>query len=302
MTDFFGVLIPFLLIHIICDFYLQPDSWIEAKKAHTYRSSKLYLHSVLHGVGLILPALVLNIDWRSTLCLVVIVAVTHFVIDLWKVTTPKGNNVAYFVIDQALHVLVLAAIAFHVTDGVSIDAVLQHEHFSNGVLVVCAYLLILKPTSIVISAVLNKYPIVNPVDVNEVKTEAKTEADTQAVTDTQALTDTQTVTQTVMNSAAAPVTSVSPAKDESTNVSGLVAGGELIGYLERLLILTFTLVGSYAAVGVVLAAKSIFRFGELNQSANRSMTEYVLIGSLLSVVITTLIGAIVSLGLGVKLK
>ena len=292
MTDFFGVLIPFLLIHIICDFYLQPDSWIEAKKAHTYRSSKLYLHSVLHGVGLILPALVLNIDWRSTLCLVVIVAVTHFVIDLWKVTTPKGNNVAYFVIDQALHVLVLAAIAFHVTDGVSIDAVLQHEHFSNGVLVVCAYLLILKPTSIVISAVLNKYPIVNPVDVNEVKTEAKTEADTQAVTDT----------QTVTNSAAAPVISVSPAKDESTNVSGLVAGGELIGYLERLLILTFALVGSYAAVGVVLAAKSIFRFGELNQSANRSMTEYVLIGSLLSVVITTLIGAIVSLGLGVKLK
>ncbi|MCT8986350.1 DUF3307 domain-containing protein [Shewanella phaeophyticola] len=288
MTDFFGVLIPFLLIHIICDFYLQPDSWIEAKKAHTYRSSKLYLHSLLHGVGLILPALVLDIDWRSTVCLVVIVAVTHFVIDLWKVTTPKGNNVAYFVIDQALHVLVLAAIAFHVTDGVSIDAVLQHEHFSNGVLVVCAYLLILKPTSIVISAVLSKYPIVNPADVNEVKTEADTQADID--------------TQTITNSAAAPVISVSPAKDESTNVSGLVAGGELIGYLERLLILTFTLVGSYAAVGVVLAAKSIFRFGELNQSANRSMTEYVLIGSLLSVVITTLIGAIVSLGLGVKLK
>lgn len=82
----------------------------------------------------------------------------------------------------------------------------------------------------------------------------------------------------------------------ATNVSGLVAGGELIGYLERLLILTFTLVGSYAAVGFVLAAKSIFRFGELNQSANRGMTEYVLIGSLLSVVITTLIGALVSLG------
>jgi hypothetical protein len=300
MTDFFGVLIPFLLIHIICDFYLQPDSWIEAKKAHTYRSSKLYFHSLLHGVGLILPALVLNIDWRSTVCLVAIVAVTHFVIDLWKVTTPKGDNLAYFVIDQALHVLVLAAIAFHVTDGVSIDAVLQHEHFSDGVLVVCAYLLILKPTSIVISAVLSKYPIVNQANVTEAKTEAG--ADTQAETDTQAGADTQTVTQTITNSAVAPVTSVSPITDRASNISGLVAGGELIGYLERLLILTFALVGSYAAVGVVLAAKSIFRFGELNQSANRSMTEYVLIGSLLSVVITTLIGAIVSLGLGVKLK
>ncbi|WP_445773268.1 DUF3307 domain-containing protein [Shewanella sp.] len=303
MTDFFGTLIPFLLIHIICDFYLQPDSWVEAKKAHTYRSTELYFHSLLHGVGLILPAMVLGIDWRSTFCLVVIVAVTHFVIDLWKVTTPKGDKLAYFVIDQALHVLVLAAIAFHVTDGASIDAVLQHEHFFDGVLVVCAYLLILKPTSIVIGAVLSKYPIVNPADVNEVKTEVGGDIDTDTDTVTQAVTDTQTATNTpIATNSAAPITSVSPVNDESTNVSGLVAGGELIGYLERLLILTFTLVGSYAAVGFVLAAKSIFRFGELNQSANRSMTEYVLIGSLLSVVITTLIGALVSLGLGVKLK
>ena len=197
--------------------------------------------------------------------------------------------------------LVLAAIAFHVTDGASIDAVLQHEHFFDGVLVVCAYLLILKPTSIVIGAVLSKYPIVNPADVNEVKTEVGGDIDTDTVT--QAVTDTQTATNTpIATNSAAPITSVSPVNDESTYVSGLVAGGELIGYLERLLILTFTLVGSYAAVGFVLAAKSIFRFGELNQSANRSMTEYVLIGSLLSVVITTLIGALVSLGLGVKLK
>ncbi|MGI2171480.1 DUF3307 domain-containing protein [Shewanella sp. MF05960] len=281
MTDFFGVLIPFLCIHIICDFYLQPDSWVEAKKAHTYRSPELYYHSLLHGIGLILPAMVLGIDWRSTVCLVVIVAVTHFVIDLWKVTTPKGGKLAYFVIDQALHMLVLVAIAFHVTNGASIEAVLTHEHFSDGVLVVFAYLLILKPTSIVIGAVLSKYPI----DNSAIGTGTAEKAE-----------NTDTVTTVV------PVKDGDANQDRATSISGLVAGGELIGYLERLLILTFTLVGSYAAVGFVLAAKSIFRFGELNQSANRSMTEYVLIGSLLSVVITTLIGALVSLGLGVKLK
>ncbi|GGP42851.1 hypothetical protein GCM10009347_08240 [Shewanella algicola] len=292
MFDFFGVLIPFLFIHIICDFYLQPDSWVEAKKAHTYRSPELYFHSLLHGVGLILPAMVLGIDWRSTVCLVVIVAVTHFVIDLWKVTTPKGGKLAYFVIDQALHVLVLVAIAFHVTDGASIEAVLTHEHFSDGVLVVFAYLLILKPTSIVIGAVLGKYPIENSAEDTSVNANTSVNVDTMEANDAAA----DPVT------AVAKVTTASPVNAGATNVSGLVAGGELIGYLERLLILTFTLVGSYAAVGFVLAAKSIFRFGELNQSANRSMTEYVLIGSLLSVVITTLIGAVVSLGLGIKLK
>ncbi|MDR9767204.1 DUF3307 domain-containing protein [Shewanella baltica] len=251
MFDFFDALIPFLLMHIICDFYLQPKLWVEAKKANTYRSSELYLHSLLHGVALLVPATIMfGVDWRSAVCLVAIVALSHFVIDLWKVTTPNGNKFSYFVIDQALHISVLCIIAFHMADGITIDAVLQHKNFSDAVLVVFGYLLILKPTSIVIGSVLRKYPISHT--------------------------------------------------DNITN--GLVAGGELIGYLERVLILTFTLVGSYAAVGFVLAAKSIFRFGELNKSNDRSMTEYVLIGSLVSVVITTLTGTLMSFGLNVQIK
>ncbi|MFB9227173.1 MULTISPECIES: DUF3307 domain-containing protein [Vibrio] len=251
MFNFFDVLIPFLMIHIICDFYLQPNQWVEAKKKYTYRSTELYFHSLLHGVALLVPAIALGIDWRSTTCLVVIIAVSHFIIDLWKVKARNGGKFSYFIIDQTLHVSVLIAIAFHIADGVTIDAVLQDEKFSDGVMVVFAYLLILKPTSIVIGSVLRKFPI---------------------------------------------------SDKDTTSISGLIAGGELIGYLERVLILTFTLVGSYAAVGFVLAAKSIFRFGELNRSDDRSMTEYVLIGSLISVVITTLVGTLISLGLDVKIK
>ncbi len=239
------------MIHIICDFYLQPNQWVEAKKKYTYRSTELYFHSLLHGVALLVPAIALGIDWRSTTCLVVIIAVSHFIIDLWKVKARNGGKFSYFIIDQTLHVSVLIAIAFHIADGVTIDAVLQDEKFSDGVMVVFAYLLILKPTSIVIGSVLRKFPI---------------------------------------------------SDKDTTSISGLIAGGELIGYLERVLILTFTLVGSYAAVGFVLAAKSIFRFGELNRSDDRSMTEYVLIGSLISVVITTLVGTLISLGLDVKIK
>lgn len=251
MFNFFDVLIPFLMIHIICDFYLQPNQWVEAKKKYTYRSTELYFHSLLHGVTLLVPAIALGVDWRSTTCLVVIVAVSHFIIDLWKVRARNGGKFSYFIIDQTLHVSVLVAIAFHMADGVTIDAVLQNEKFSDGVVVVFAYLLILKPTSIVIGSVLSKFPI---------------------------------------------------SDKDTTSISGLIAGGELIGYLERVLILTFTLVGSYAAVGFVLAAKSIFRFGELNKSDDRSMTEYVLIGSLISVVLTTLVGTLISLGLDVEIK
>lgn len=68
--------------------------------------------------------------------------------------------------------------------------------------------------------------------------------------------------------------------------------GQWIGYLERILILTFILIGKIDAIGFLLAAKSIFRFGELNKSKEIKTTEYVLIGTLSSFTIAILIGLI----------
>lgn len=66
------------------------------------------------------------------------------------------------------------------------------------------------------------------------------------------------------------------------NNEGLKNGGELIGRLERLLIFFFVLYGEITAVGFLVAAKSIYRFGELTNSGNRKQAEYILIGTLYS--------------------
>ncbi|MDO4672076.1 MAG: DUF3307 domain-containing protein [Porphyromonadaceae bacterium] len=66
--------------------------------------------------------------------------------------------------------------------------------------------------------------------------------------------------------------------------------GKWIGYLERLLILTFILSENIEGVGFLLAAKSIFRFGELNKPGEIRTTEYVLIGTLASFSIAIIIG------------
>ncbi len=58
--------------------------------------------------------------------------------------------------------------------------------------------------------------------------------------------------------------------------------GTYIGILERLFIFLFILIGQFSAIGFLLAAKSIFRFGDLTKSKDRKLTEYVLIGTLLS--------------------
>lgn len=68
--------------------------------------------------------------------------------------------------------------------------------------------------------------------------------------------------------------------------------GKWIGYLERILILTFILTGNIEGVGFLLAAKSIFRFGELNKAKEIKITEYVLIGTLASFTVAIIIGFI----------
>ena len=65
--------------------------------------------------------------------------------------------------------------------------------------------------------------------------------------------------------------------------------GALIGNLERWLILVFVLLHHYEALGLLIAAKSIIRFGD----SETRRTEYVLAGTLLSIFIAVICGLLV---------
>lgn len=58
--------------------------------------------------------------------------------------------------------------------------------------------------------------------------------------------------------------------------------GKYIGVLERVLVFIFIIVGHWEAVGFLITAKSVFRFGDLTASKERKLTEYILIGTLIS--------------------
>jgi uncharacterized membrane protein HdeD (DUF308 family) len=64
--------------------------------------------------------------------------------------------------------------------------------------------------------------------------------------------------------------------------ASLQDAGKFIGILERLMIYLFICTHHFEAVGFLLAAKSIFRFGDLREAHDLKLTEYVLIGTLLS--------------------
>ncbi|MGK0323304.1 MAG: hypothetical protein ACJARX_002157 [Psychroserpens sp.] len=68
--------------------------------------------------------------------------------------------------------------------------------------------------------------------------------------------------------------------------------GSYIGILERLFVFLFVVLDFWEGIGFLLAAKSIFRFGDLSRAKDRKLTEYVLIGTLVSFGMAMLIGLI----------
>lgn len=82
-------------------------------------------------------------------------------------------------------------------------------------------------------------------------------------------------------------------KLEGNNESdSLPRAGKYIGMLERLLVFCFIVLQQWAAIGWLLTAKSVFRFSDLTRSKDRKLTEYILIGTLLSFGLAILIGLV----------
>ena len=75
----------------------------------------------------------------------------------------------------------------------------------------------------------------------------------------------------------------------------LPMAGRWIGYFERILVMTFILLGSYEAIGFLMAAKSIFRFGELREKNEIKRTEYVLLGTMMSFTVAVVLALVTRL-------
>ncbi len=83
-----------------------------------------------------------------------------------------------------------------------------------------------------------------------------------------------------------------PEKDKLDHKHSLKEAGKYIGILERLFVFMFVIFDKWEGVGFLLAAKSIFRFGDLTTAKDRKLTEYILIGTLISFGLAILAGLI----------
>jgi Protein of unknown function (DUF3307) len=81
----------------------------------------------------------------------------------------------------------------------------------------------------------------------------------------------------VIRKATAPFT-----RQIGEDIRGLDNGGTYIGLLERALVMILILMGQPAGVGFLITAKSILRFGDVKESKQRKLTEYIIIGTFMS--------------------
>lgn len=204
---------------------LQPKSWVHEKEIRKLKSPKLYLHSFIHGI------LVLLLLWNFDFLLpALILMIVHGIIDGVKLYAQKAHTKSrWFLIDQGLHFIsiVFVWMLFFEPDLYNFIYIIETASFW---VYLTALFFITIVSSIAIRELMSKWS--KALNENE---------------------------------------------DESLNNAG-----KYIGILERLFVFVFVITGRWEGIGFLLAAKSIFRFGDLKESKDRKLTEYILIGTLLS--------------------
>jgi len=216
--------IRLILAHLVGDFLLQSEKWVQHKNKNKHKSRYLYYHIGIHAIFLMLT---LEFNPRYWIAFVIIIT-SHFFIDLAKLHLQNKKNQRWlFMIDQLSHILVIALV------------VQIYEPYLSGfseinwtmiLLILACTIGVTSMSAIVMKVIISKWNIKK---IN---------------------------------------------KDEDS----LENAGTYIGILERLLVFLFVVTDLWSGIGFLLAAKSIFRFGDLSRAKDRKLTEYVLIGTLLS--------------------
>ncbi|MFQ3212651.1 MAG: hypothetical protein ACI9XJ_001902 [Marivirga sp.] len=220
-----------LIAHIIGDFLLQPDRWVEDKEAKKIRSKYLYVHILVHIAALSL----LSPFAARSFWIILLIASSHYLIDLAKLYSKNMLNDRWlFFLDQLAHLLVIAGVV-HYYYPLKID--LNGLSEASTLLLISALLLVTTVSASGMKVIMGQWTL-----------------------------------------------------DEDDNSDSLPKAGYYIGMLERLFVFTFIILNQWEAIGLLIAAKSVFRFGDLSKAKDRKLTEYILIGTLLSFGLAICIG------------
>ncbi|MES2616364.1 MAG: DUF3307 domain-containing protein [Bacteroidota bacterium] len=192
--------------------------------------------------------------WWIAAC---IISVLHYLIDGFKIEASaanKGTELSRFLTDQLFHIIVIIAVwtvNLDISANVLRSLSLPFINYRMS-LILLGYLIVIAPLGYIIKFATQKMLSNRP------NIDAKVESNINN------------------NSEETP-------KNEH--------GGQLIGIFERIIILTFVLLGQYEAIGFLITGKSIIRF---TSNDGDLKSEYVLVGTMMSYSMSILIGVMIN--------
>lgn len=236
------ILIQLLLAHFLTDFVLQSNKMVRQKAAKGWKTPYFWIHVLLSG----LLTYLLLMRWNGWGIPLVIIG-THGAIDLWKIEQEK--RIRRYNASQTNDTLKKSGTPLYFIDQLLHLVVILAAwlYLSNSFGVVFPYLQSILTDKSIITILTSVVLLIWPVGLTIGKI---TEPFRKELTSNQT---------------------------DSLNKAGIY-----IGIFERLLVFIFMMIGQFAAIGFLIAAKSILRISKDGENEARKKTEYVLIGTLMS--------------------
>ena len=149
------LVLSLVLAHLVADFMLQTGKSCKDKKERHWKSPHHYVHALI----------VFGLSWLVSwdVCFwwgALMIGVAHLVTDIWK--SYREDNVVWFTLDQVLHLLVIAGVAYAWTGchDWSFPFGIELRH----VVIAVALLICWKPANFFIKLMLKHYSVNMPAE------------------------------------------------------------------------------------------------------------------------------------------
>lgn len=272
-----------LLAHILGDYYLQTDKMAEDKKKEW---KKLFLHGAVYSIPFVFITAFIHISASLLFCLGLL-ALSHSLIDVLKAGYSRligrigrgqfiGTKGFIYTMDQMLHILTILILCYlfrgpEIRFYGWVQNMLDILPFSSGEILRWIFLIsvIYKPVNITIHQLFSEF---KPVTEKQTENNAspKLKAASLGKSEYQA-----------------GYVDIYVDEHESYRVGKDKKAGAIIGFLERLIVVIFISIQQYAAIGLILTAKSIVRYDRITKE--KEFSEYYLIGTLFSMIAALLL-------------
>ena len=266
-------LLILLCLHLIGDFYLQTNSLASRKIKRKEENGEIkisylwvFIHTLIYDIPFFFIFMV--IKWYWCLIILLILIVTHFVIDIiscyFKIKCKKLSPI--FLVDQIIHFLVLCFCLFLMRSFFSLELpsfIIENEK-AIDIIIGCVFLI--SPASIIISLIMKDIDFNKVIffkEANEIE-----EKSVQIISEVEI-------------------------KDITNKDNIKLDSGMIIGICERLIVFFLALAGAYPAMAIIITVKTWARSYAIK--ADPLFGNKYLVGTLLSLSFALIIGYLCTL-------